>query len=427
MIAQNPEKVKSKVKRLVSRLDKQLTVPQRKFVLEMVLGMLGTGSSNLTRIAAGLREPKATKHTLKRLQRMLCCDHILEAVNDLSLREAKLKVGDETVLALDNGDVAHLYGKKFENLATVHDGSSGEKRRGYWLNQVSGYNESSGETFPLVLDMYSVKEAGYKSATAEAIGLVDRVVTAIGKKGLWVADRGYDSSRVLAHLFKHGLRFMVRMRGDRHIWVRGQKMSMRTAADGVNRRVKFSDRARFGSVKAVVELGHDRYEMTLVVYKDSRNREPIMWMVPGHVKSTVVLKRCIRGYFRRWGVEESYRFEKQGFGIEKATVRRYRGIKTLLGLSLLSWLALIRIQDDGRLRREVLRSARMEKEKRRQLPKFKYYRLLQGVKNMLSGIRRLFLFRWKKRAKMTAWMPQQPLLPLFSRLTSSLLELEYGL
>lgn len=67
------------------------------------------------------------------------------------------------------------------------------------------------------------------------------------------------------------------------------------------------------------------------------------------------LKRRIRGYFKHRGVEECYRFEKQGFGIEKATVRRYGGIKTLLGLSLLSWLALIRINENPGLKAEVQR------------------------------------------------------------------------
>lgn len=425
IVTQNPEKVKIKAKRLVAQMRKSLSIPQCKFALEMVMGMMSTGSCNLTRIAASLHEPKATRHTLKRLQRMLRYEHILDVVNELSLREAKAKVSDETVLALDDGDIVHLYGKKFENLATVHDGSSGEQRRGYWLNQVSGYNASTQETFPLLLDMYSVKEPGYKSATAEAIGMIDRVTAVIGQKGVWVADRLYDSSRVLAHMFKKGLRFLVRMDGDRHIMVRGRKMAMREAAELVNRRVKYSDHARFGSMKAAVQLGYEQYEMTLVVYKDKRNREPIMWMAPGHVKSTVTLKRWIRGYFRRWGVEESYRFEKQGFGIEKATVRRYGGIKTLLGLTLLSWLVLIRINDDGKLRREVSRAAKMEKEKRHQQPKFNYYRLLQGVKNILSGIRRLFLFRWKKRSKVASIKGQQPLLPMFSRLPLSLLELEY--
>ena len=49
------------------------------------------------------------------------------------------------------------------------------------------------------------------------------------------------------------------------------------------------------------------------------------------VNSTVELKRRTRANFRRWGVEESYRFEKQGFGIEQATVRHYARLKPCWG------------------------------------------------------------------------------------------------
>jgi len=153
----------------------------------------------------------------------------------------------------------------------------------------------------------------------------------------------------------------------------------------VNRRVKFSSYARFGAVKCTLWLQGREYPVTLVSYKDRRNKDIVIWVTSGWVKSTVEMKRRIRGYFKRWGVEERYRFEKQGFGIEKATVRKYGSIKTLLGLSLLSWLALIRINENPNLKAEVQKAARMEKNRKKHQPKFVYYRLLQGVKNLFAG------------------------------------------
>lgn len=61
--------------------------------------------------------------------------------NDQSLNEAKDKITNRTVLALDGGDIVHQYGKKFEKSSFVKDGSSGQILRGYPLNQISGYNE----------------------------------------------------------------------------------------------------------------------------------------------------------------------------------------------------------------------------------------------------------------------------------------------
>jgi hypothetical protein len=427
MIAQNQQKVKKEINRIVQKVGKSLTVPEKKFMLEMMTGILSTGQCNLTRVAAGLKEGIAVKNTLKRLQRMLSHERILDAANRLSLREAVGKVTDKTVLALDDGDLVHEYGRRFENQAYVYDGSAKDRKPGYYLNQVSGYNEDGHETFPILLDMFSMKETGFLSKTNEALEMIKRVTAKVGRKGLWVADRGYDNGRVLEYFLQEGLTFMVRMKEVRDIWVSGRRQNIREVAEGVNRRVKFSSHARFGSVKCSLWLRGREYPVTLVSYKDRRNKDIVMWVTSGWVKSTVEMKRRIRGYFKRWGVEECYRFEKQGFGIEKATVRNYGSIKTLLGLSLLSWLALIRINANPRLKAEVQKAARMEKNKKKHQPKFVYYRLLQGIKNLFAGVKRMFLFRWKRRARKALLDTCPPMLPFLVNPTAFAYDMEYGL
>jgi len=427
MIAQSQQKVKKEITRIVEKAGRRLTVPEKKFVLEMMTGMLGTGQCNLTRIAAGLKEGIAVKNTLKRLQRMLGHEQILDVANSLSLQAAVGKVTDKTVLALDDGDVVHQYGRAFEYQAHVYDGSAKDTKPGYNLTQVSGYNEAGQETFPVLLDMFSMKEDGFRSKTHEALEMIRRVTVGVGHKGLWVADREYDNGRVLECFLQEGLTFMVRMKEVRDIWEKGQRRNIREVAERVNRRVKFNSYARFGAVKVTLRLRGREYQVTLVTYKDRRNRDIIMFLTSGWVKSTIELKRRIRGYFRRWGVEECYRFEKQGFGIEKATVRRYGGIKTLLGLSLMSWLALMRINANPRLKAEVQKAARMEKNKKKHQPKFVYYRLLQGVKNLFAGVKKMFLFRWKRRSRKALLKTIPPLLPFLPNPTAFAYDLEYGL
>ena len=427
MIAQNQQKVKKEITRIVQKVGKSLTEPEKKYVLEMMTGMLATGQCNLTRIAAVLKEGIAVKNTLKRLQRMSSHERILEAANRLSLQEASGKVTDETVVALDDGDITHQYGRRFENQTYVRDGSAKDTKPGYNLNQVSGYNQSSGETFPILLDMFSMKEQGFRSKTYEALDMIRRATAKVGRKGLWVADREYDNGRVLECFLQEELTFMVRMKETRDIWVNGKKHNIRELAEGVNRRVKYSDYARFGAKKCTLWLGGLEYQVTLISYKDRRNKDIVMWVTSGWVKSTIEIKRRMRGYFKRWGVEECYRFEKQGFGIEKATVRRYGSIKTLLGLSLLSWLALIRINENPSLKAEVQKAARMEKNKKKHQPKFVYYRLLQGVKNLLAGVKRMFLFRWKRRARKALLKTIPPMLPFLAKPTALAYDMEYGL
>lgn len=397
IISESREKVKKMVRNFTVKLKKDLTRPQGKFVMEMLMGMLMTGSSNLTWISRSLKEKSKTKHTLKRLLRMSDHEELLDIANEQSLNEAVVKITDRTVIALDGGDIVHQYGTKFEKSALVKDGSSGQIRIGYPLNQISGYNARSKETFPLLLDIYSTLDKWFKSANCRTIALVNRLVERIGVKGIWVVDRGYDSGIILKHFLDKGLRFIVRMKKNRNIIVNEESHNIKKVARKINRRVKYSKNSRFGSRKVILRLKGISYKMTLISYKDKRNKDLMMFLTCGWIKSTQELKRRIWSYFRRWGVEESYRFEKQGFGIEQSTIRNYSRIKTMMGLTLMSWIILIRINEDGRLRESVLKEAKMEKEKLKDRPKFIYYRLLIGLKEVFSGIRELFNIRISRR------------------------------
>jgi hypothetical protein len=367
--------------------------------MEMLMGMLISGSTNLTAISKALKEKTKSKHTLKRLLRMSGDEKYLEIANELNLEEAVDKITDRTILALDGGDLSHQYGDKFEKCALVKDGSSGDIRKGYPLNQISGYNERGRETFPILLDIYSTLEKSFKSANIKTIEIVNRLVERIGSKGLWVIDRGYDSNVIFKHFFSKGLNFIVRMKISRNIIMGGESLNIKAAARKINRRVKYSKNSRFGSSKVFLKIDDSLHKVTLISYKDRRNKELMIFLTTGWIKSTQELKRRIRGYFKRWGVEESYRFEKQGFGIEKATVRKYSRIKALVGLTLMSWMVLIKVKEDGRLTETVLKEAKMEKEKLKDRPKFIYYRLLTGIKEMFSGIRELFSIRLKRRKR----------------------------
>jgi len=317
------------------------------------MGMLLTGSSNITEISRSLRERISIKDTSKRLFRMLSKGHILEISNKISLNESKSKIMYKTILALDTGDISHQYGSKFEKIDKVYDGSINNIRHGYWLNQITGYNPDSHETFPILLDIYSSKERGFKSGNTESINLIESLRDQLGNCGLWVMDRGYDRGKILSYFLNNMLDFLIRMGDSRNLLFRNKSHNIKELALGINRRIKYSSHARFGSKKLFLQLQGIDHQVTLICFKDKRNREPILFLSNGWIISTKELKRRIRGYFKRWSIEESYRFEKQSFGIEKATIRKYSKIKSLVGLTILSWILLIKINDSPKLREVV--------------------------------------------------------------------------
>lgn len=399
IITENREKVKRKVLSLINKGDKDLSKPEKKFMVEMIMGMLMTGSSNLTEISRSLKEKISIKDTSKRLLRMLSKDSILDIANKISLDQASPKIDSQSILALDTGDITHQYGRKFENINTVHDGSSNSLKQGYWLNQITCYAPASEETFPVLLDIYSSKEKGFKSSNTESIEMVDKVRNKISGTGLWVMDRGYDRNEIFDYFLRNSLDFLIRMQSRRNLVLRSKSYNIKELALGINRRTKYSTHSRFGSKKIYLNIKGYNKKVTLICLKNKGNKQPIFWLANGWLKSTKEIKRRIRGYFKRWSVEESYRFEKQGFGIEKATVRKYSKIKTLLGLTVMSWLLLVKINEAPKLKEIILSKAKMEKNKRKQRPKFIYYRLLKGVQNLFEGINELFRFRMKRKNK----------------------------
>ncbi len=362
--------------------------------------MLLTGSCSLNEIARRQGEETKLKHTLKRFYNMLRHgDKVLDYCNRVCLEEMKPYLNDRTVLALDGGDIVHVYGRKFENIATVRDGSKKELRPGYWLNQVSGYDPISKESFPLLLDIYSTKEKGFISANDESIAMIKRVREVSAAKVLWVLDRGYDGEPILKYLLSTQENFMLRMTDKRNLLFKGKAVNIEALAKGINRRNKYGEHARFGSMKVKIKLGYWEHEVTLVAFKNKNSQEPIIFLTNGWIKSSKELKRRISGYFYRWGVEESYRFEKQSFGLEKSTVRNYDRTKSLIGLSLFAWLLLVKAKQDGKVNQVLLKQAKPEKTQKKKQPKFIYYRLLKGMQNLFSSASRLFLFREKRRNK----------------------------
>jgi len=66
-------------------------------------------------------------------------------------------------------------------------------------------------------------------------------------------------------------------------------------------------------------------------------------------------------------------------------------------LTIISWLILIKVNEQPSLKDVVLKEARMGKDKPKDIPKFIYYRLIRGIQNMFAGVKRLFLFRLKRK------------------------------
>ena len=264
--------------------------------------------------------------------------------------------------------------------------------------------------------LWSANAPDFVSENAQLSQMTDTIALATEGRGIHVLDRGGDRSRLYLPLLARGLRFIVRLVGDRHLWVRGRLRSARDLARGVPLRWAETvvREASGGEKKVHLQYGFRRVKLpgrvpaplTLVVVQGF-GPEPMLLLTNLEVRATRrSVWRVGRGYLTRWLVEETIRFLKQSYQLEDLRVLCYERLRNLAALVMASayfgaaWL--------GQSLKLAVLASRVMKVARRffGVPEFHYYALADGIGFLLSRLR-------LARAQPTALKTPQPsLFPL---------------
>jgi hypothetical protein len=167
--------------------------------------------------------------TETRLSRNIGKEDLTEGINSRLIEGGKSRIKEDTVLAIDIGDIDKPYAKSMEYLALVRDGSTGENRSaGYWTIEVIGADVDGEELVPLYGELYSQEARDFSSENSQILKVIDAVVLHIGNRGIWAMDRGGDRGKLLEKFLEKGLKFVIRAKGDRHLkYDDGKKDSVR--------------------------------------------------------------------------------------------------------------------------------------------------------------------------------------------------------
>jgi hypothetical protein len=385
MLTVPAEKVKRKIKSIVNKVSDELTKPKRKFLLEMLTGMLSTGKSNLTSIARSLKEDTDIKHTSKRIHRHISTSEDISAIaNNHTLHSCKSSISTDTLICLDGGDLSYSQARGYEFMDKVHDGSRGLIGRGYPLNMVVCRNGKDAP-IPVLLEVFH-RQAGYISDNTETLGIIERFTEVHGGNGIWTLDRGYDNKLIMGHILRLGGNFNIRQTGRRHLTADGHTQRASDIAPGINRRYKYRKGA-FGYKRCY--LGN--HPVTLIYYKYVN--VDLLLLSSGHITKKSIVTERIDGYLRRWGVEESYKFIKQSFGLERCMIRKFAGIKCLLGIILLAWKVVEDVSEDDELRAVVEKAGKAAKKK----VTFYFYRIINGIQSIFNQCKEMYRFRKRRK------------------------------
>jgi len=386
-------RLRVRIGRFSGDLSKGLCVAARRFVSEMVYGIQAAQSVMLTEVGRTLEETIALRKTEWRLSRNLQRPELEDTIQDNVLAMAAGRIGQDTLLIIDPSDLSKKYAKKMEFLATVRDGSAQDLAWGYWTLHVIGAQLESNAMIPLYQRLWSAQAPDFVSENEEIVRGIDAVMAHVGRRGLWVMDRGGDRINLFGPMLDRRARFLFRLVGNRHVIHNGKVLLAHDVARGCRcLHAKTITRIQDGKERVyVLRFGFrrvllpDRPEPLYLLVIHGFGEEPLMLLTTEPLRSSFkCLWRMVRAYLKRWGIEETIRYVKTCYDLENVRVLNYQGLQNLMPLVLaVMFFAACVLDHDARLR---VMAGYVEKAAKRLfgVPDFKYYALADGLRALLT-------------------------------------------
>jgi len=388
-------KIRDQIDRFMGIFSPHFSKPKRKFIEQMIFGIQASKDVKLSNISRALDEIISLKKTEERLSRHLDTPGLGQAINEQVAQAGSGRIKKNTLIIIDPTDIRKQYAKRMPFLGRVRDGSTGEIVNGYWGCLVVACEVGKRKMIPLHQRLWSTRAPGTVSENRQLLEIVDTVRAKVGKRGIYVMDRGGDRCRLYNPLLKKGLRFIVRLTGSRDLIFRGKKRNSLELAQGcpvsfheqIIRETERGEEARqvsYGFRR--VKLPGNSQPLFLVVVKGF-GKKPLMLLTNVQVKkSRTALWFIVEGYLSRWLIEDAIRFIKQSYRLEDIRLLSYQRLQNMMALVLAAvyfsavWLG-------NSLKLAVLSSHAIKAAKRFYgVTEFCYYALADGIAVLLSRI-----------------------------------------
>lgn len=395
--------VKDRVKRFSKKIGKEKSLPGKRFISEMLFGILGSGDTKLTSIGRVLKEPIAIQQTVKRLSRNLADIDITNEVNRTMVSERMSSLEPEAIIAIDGSDIRKPYAESMEHLYDIHDGSRHERGKGYLMFCMASVGKETVK--PLYGEMYSTTAPEYRSSYDITTRGLDMLVEQNKERNQLtiVADRGYDDEKLYRYYQDKGLRFITRIRRDRNFMLSGSQINRKvdTLYGYTKSRKMQGEVIHEGRVKEVqlsVAMVRGRIsnlstEYTVIVIKSRLFQEPMYLMTNIRVENHQSAYRVYAKYLKRWGIETMYRLMKEKFNLEDMRVLRYKRMRNLFSLMMGSLYLVSKIVYTVGNKTDFLQKQLIRKAKRlRKDGTFLYYSIIDGLKQLVARLDKKLIF-----------------------------------
>jgi len=374
----------------------RMSIPERKALRGLMLGILKYGGVILNGIARSLDEQITVKKITERFNRHLRKESFGQALTDGLLRTVRPALRRCEFLVLDLTDISKKHARDMPGLDWVRDGSKDEMSLGYWIVNVLGAGMNGAELVPAYSELYSLK-AESSSENAKILNAMKKVNETAGLNKVWLIDRGGDRGCLFHPLLDSGSKFIVRMTKKRDLVDSdGKKQNIFEIVKNTRRRHKFQILKK-GERKTVtagarrVRLTKDGPELWLVCFKHKYRKGGYFYFLTNVEKPSqkTLCAYVLHGYKLRWKIEEVHRQVKDCFDLEQLRLGNYQAIKNM---NLVVWCsAAFYYTRDGMFDNPAFLLSLVPnatyRRRLREIFGFVYYKLHFAVQTLLKGVR----------------------------------------
>lgn len=318
------------------KISEGLTKPEQKFIMDMMFGIASSGTTLISEISRSLKEDIKLGNTIERL-----CDNLLkfdkeEIIMNNYYKEVKKELSEEPIVLFDDSDITKIYGKKFENIDKVIDGSSETKeiKPGYHVCEATLVGKQMSQPMSLYSKIYSSKSKDFKSEKSYTKESIEKTGEIVGKF-TGVFDRGYDSNDIINLMDNMENDFVIRMNDRRMFLFKGKKKNCYKEAvkrkGKIRMKLLFDDNCEYevyvSHTKVALPSNKKDYELVFV-YGLSEER-PLILLTNKSIHSKEEVIKVVRLYFTRWRIEEYFRIKKQEYDFENMRVRKLKSMNNI--------------------------------------------------------------------------------------------------
>ena len=198
----------------------------------MLYGILGGNKVHLSEIARSLNENISLKKTIDRLSKNLFAFEEKDLVMENYISEVKKQINEEqAVIVIDNSDITKPCSPKMEAISDVHDGSTGEIKKGYLTIDAAVLSKDKKMPLPVYEKIFSPAENGFVSMTHENIECLRSLSRSFSKDCVRTLDRGFDTNDYYRYFLKNDEKFVIRAKKNRNVIYKGKTQNIMETAE----------------------------------------------------------------------------------------------------------------------------------------------------------------------------------------------------